>query len=52
VIRENALRDGTVESRLTHVKVETRLIGQAELVIEERPLRSQDDVEFGEFDTF
>jgi hypothetical protein len=51
VIRENALRDGIVESRLTHIKVETRSIGQAELVIEERPLRSQDDVEFGEFDT-
>ncbi len=37
VIRDNALRDGIVESRLTHIKVETRLIGQAELVIEERP---------------
>jgi hypothetical protein len=40
VTRENALRDGIVESRLTHITVETRLVGRAELVVEERPLRS------------
>ncbi len=51
VIRENALREGIVESRLTHIKVEIRSIGHAELVIEERPLRSPDYFEFGEFDT-
>jgi hypothetical protein len=37
VTRENYLRDGTVEARITHVAVDTRLVGRAELVIEERP---------------
>jgi len=46
VTRENALFDGIVESRLTHITVETRLIGRAELVIEERPLRSGEAVQF------
>jgi len=40
VNRENTLRDGVIESRLTHITVETRLLGRAELVIEERPLMS------------
>ena len=35
--RENCLHDGTVEARITHVSVDTRLVGRAELVIEERP---------------
>jgi len=38
ITRENTLRDGAVESRLTHIYVDTRLVGRAELVIEERPL--------------
>lgn len=50
VTRENALRDGVVESRLTHITVETRLIGRAELVIKERPLRSPDAVQFASWD--
>jgi len=50
VTRENALCDGIVESRLTHITVETRLIGRAELVIEERPLRSADAVQFASRD--
>jgi len=50
VTRENALCDGIIESRLTHITVETRLIGRAELVIEERPLRSADAVQFASRD--
>jgi len=50
VTRENTLCDGIVESRLTHITVETRLIGRAELVIEERPLRSADAVQFASRD--
>jgi hypothetical protein len=38
VTQESIVRDGSVEARRTHLTVETRLIGQAELVIEERPL--------------
>jgi len=38
VTQENTLRDGVVASRLTHIRVDTRLVGRAELVIEERPL--------------
>jgi hypothetical protein len=45
VSRENAIHDGA-ESRLTHLTVETRLVGRAELVIEERPLRSAEGVQF------
>jgi len=37
VTRENYLHDGTVEARITHLTVATRLVGRAELVIEERP---------------
>jgi len=40
VTRENTLHDGAVESRLTHVTVDTRLVGRAELVIAERPLNA------------
>ncbi len=50
VTRENALRAGIVESRLTHITVETRLIGRAELVVEERPLRSADAVQLASWD--
>jgi hypothetical protein len=38
ITQENTVRDGIIESRLTHITVETRLVGRAELVIEERPL--------------
>jgi hypothetical protein len=51
VTRENALRDGIVESRLTHITVETRLVGRAELVVEERPLRSADAVQLASWDS-
>jgi hypothetical protein len=35
--RENELYKGTIAERITHISVETRLIGRAQLVIEERP---------------
>jgi len=35
--RENELKNGTIATRITHVSVETRLIGRAQLVIVERP---------------
>ncbi|MBA0087075.1 MAG: hypothetical protein HRJ53_18990 [Acidobacteria bacterium Pan2503] len=35
--RENELNNGTIAKRITHVSVETRLIGRAQLVIVERP---------------
>ena len=35
--RVNELRAGAVESRITHVSIDTRLIGRAQLVIVERP---------------
>jgi hypothetical protein len=37
VTRETALRDGIAEARVTHLSVETRLVGRAELTILERP---------------
>ena len=37
VTRENYIHDGTIEARITHLAVDTRLVGRAELVIEERP---------------
>jgi len=37
VTRETTLRDGVAESRVTHLAVETRLVGRAELTIHERP---------------
>jgi len=37
VTRETSLRDGVPESRVTHLAVETRLVGRAELTIRERP---------------
>jgi len=38
VTRETALRDGIAEMRVTHLTVETRWFGRAELTIQERPL--------------
>jgi len=35
--RETSLREGVAESRVTHLAVETRLVGRAELIIHERP---------------
>ncbi len=37
ITRENELLNGTVAERITHLSVETRLAGKAELVIVERP---------------
>jgi hypothetical protein len=34
---ENELNNGTIEARITHILVETRLAGPAQLVIVERP---------------
>jgi hypothetical protein len=38
VTQDDLLRDGRIASRLTHITVDTRLVGRAELVIAERPL--------------
>jgi hypothetical protein len=35
--RENVLHSGTVEARITHISIETRIVGRAQLVIVERP---------------
>lgn len=43
VTRETALRDGIAELRVTHLSVETRLVGRAQLVIRERLCATQDD---------
>jgi hypothetical protein len=37
LIRETSLEDGIAATRLTHLSVETRLAGPAELIIQERP---------------
>jgi hypothetical protein len=37
VTRENVLRDGIVEARITHLLIDTRLVGSARLVVVERP---------------
>jgi len=37
VTRETSLHNGVAESRVTHLAVETRLVGRAELTIHERP---------------
>jgi len=47
---ENTLRDGVVQSRLTHVNVDTRVAGRAELVMEERPLEPTDRAQFPGWD--
>jgi hypothetical protein len=36
--RENALNAGAIEAKITHILVETRLVGPARLVIVERPV--------------
>jgi hypothetical protein len=55
ITQENTVREGIVEARLTHITIETRLIGRAELVIEERPLGegrplASPDAEFAAWD--
>jgi hypothetical protein len=40
--QDSVLQDGSVELRFTHLSVNTRLVGRAELAIEERPLDSVD----------
>jgi hypothetical protein len=42
VTRETALRDGIAEVRVTHLLVDTRLVGRAELIIHERPCAAPD----------
>jgi hypothetical protein len=37
IIQETALREGSAEERVTHLSVDTRLAGRAELTIHERP---------------
>ena len=37
VTRENQLHDGNIAARITHILAETRLVGNAQLVIVERP---------------
>jgi hypothetical protein len=37
IIQETALRDGSAGERITHLSVDTRLVGRAELTIHERP---------------
>lgn len=39
--RENQLHDGIIAERITHISVETRLIGRAQLLIVERPAREE-----------
>jgi hypothetical protein len=43
VTQEYSLHDSRVESRLTHIVVDTRLVGRAELIVAESPLRHRDD---------
>jgi hypothetical protein len=42
VTRETAIRNGIAEMRVTHLAVDTRLVGLAHLTIQERPYSAQD----------
>jgi hypothetical protein len=42
VTRDTNLLDGLPNARVTHVAIDTRLVGRAELTITERPLRAAD----------
>jgi hypothetical protein len=42
IARETTLRDGIAEMRVTHLSVDTRLVGRAELTIQERPYTAPD----------
>jgi hypothetical protein len=43
VTREIALRDGIAEMRVTHLSVDTRLVGRAQLIIHEHPCATPDN---------
>ena len=43
--RENCLRDGIVETRITHLLIDTRLVGSARLVVVERPTVSLENAQ-------
>jgi len=43
VTRETVLRDGIAEVRVTHLSVDTRLVGRAELIIHEQPYAAADN---------
>jgi hypothetical protein len=45
VTRESEISEGVVEARRTYLTVDTRLVGRAELAIEERPLKSAETAE-------
>lgn len=45
VTRDLSIRDGVIEARLTHLSINTRVAGQAELIIVERPYSQADDSE-------
>ena len=42
IARETTLRDGIADTRVTHLSVDTRLVGRAELTIQERPCAAAD----------
>lgn len=42
VTRDTALQAGIAQMRVTHVSVDTRLVGRAELIIQERPYTAPD----------
>jgi hypothetical protein len=42
VTRDTILRDGVPDTRVTHVAIDTRLVGRAELTITEHPLQTAD----------
>ncbi len=42
VVRDTKLRDGLPYTRITHVAIETRLVGRAELTITEGPSQAAD----------
>jgi hypothetical protein len=42
VTRETTLRDGIAALRITHLSVDTRLVGRAELIIHELPYAAVD----------
>jgi hypothetical protein len=44
VTRDTTLRNGLAQERVTHLSVETRIVGRAELTIHERPCSDSDSV--------
>ena len=44
VTRETNLRDGLPYARVTHIAINTRLVGRAELTITERPIQAEAEV--------